>query len=106
MFFRVNLPNFLDPQTKSLRIALRTQLETFKQSFGERPATAFGKNRLLGFKLHAAGKTRRWSAVLTNTGIPGCNARHTALFIIQNFSRGKSGINLDAQTFSLRGKPF
>ena len=102
---RADLPQFLDADAISLRIAAVTQVETREQVTRQRPAAAFGKHGLARAQFHAALKMGRGVAVLADAKVAGGNAAHRAGLIKQHLSGRKPRIDLDAEGLGLLAQP-
>ena len=68
-------------------------------------AAPFGKNRLLGAKLHTAHEHVGRLAILADTHIPRGNAANGAGLVIQNLGSGKARIDFHAKRLGLLAKP-
>ena len=57
VFLRIDLPNFLDPQSISLRVTVFPKIEVLLDDLGERTVCTFGDQGALGVELHAGFET-------------------------------------------------
>ena len=64
-------------------------------------ATAFGKNRLFGMKLHAAHIIFGGPTILANAHIAGSNSFDRSIFIIKYFGRRKAWIDFNSNRLGL-----
>src|SRR5258708_4056577 len=92
-----NLPKLLEADAEFLRLALRIEAEALDQRLGEAAARAFGKQRVFGAQLHAAGERVLAVAVPGNAHVAGGNARDRAIGVEQHFDSRKARIDLDTQ---------
>ena len=98
---RLHFPQLLDADTVGLRIDAVAQLELLHQRLGERAAAAFGENRLFCMQFHAGLVSLGALAVAAYTEVAGGYASDRAVFVIEHFGRGETGIDFDAKPFGL-----
>src|SRR5258708_10613853 len=78
-----NLPKLLEADAEFLRLALRIEAEALDQRLGEAAARAFGKERVFGAQLHAAGQRVLAVAILCAAPIAGRHPRDRAIWVAQ-----------------------
>src|SRR3954471_2057424 len=99
------LPELLQAQAELLRLAPVSETMFCNQLLRQIAPRAFGKQRVLGAQLHAAGEIAARLAVLADAHIAGGDARHRTTVIGEHFGGGKARVDLDAERLGLGGKP-
>ncbi len=102
---RRHLPQLLEADAEFLRLAALVEAETLQQDLAQAAARAFGKQRVLGAQLHAAGEAVLAMAVLGDAHVAGGDAGDRAVGVEQHLGSGKAGIDLDPERFRLARKP-
>ncbi len=102
---RIDLPDFLEPDTELRRLSILVEPELRDQLLGQAAARAFGKQRILAEQLHAAGVGSLVRAVARHAHVAGGDAAHLAVLAIEHFDRREARIDFHAQRFSAGAKP-
>ena len=76
MLARVDIPDFLKPDTIVLSIRVCIEFEFCNQLFAKMASAAFGEEGVPAVQLLTGNKASLLLAVCINTHIPGCNAFH------------------------------
>ena len=103
--FGPHLPQFLDADTKFLRLAVMRQAVACDQLLGEMPARPFRKERVFPQQFHAAGIAIFLAAVFGKTHITGCDTDDLIVRAIKHLARGKTGIDLNPQRLRFLRQP-
>ena len=105
MFFRFDLPQFLDAEAICLRLDAFTQIELCHQLLAEAAAAPFGKEGVFGVQLHTDLIVRPLLALAGYAHIAGRHTFDRAIVIIEDLRSGKPRINLHTQGFRLLAQP-
>ncbi len=101
----INLPKFLEADTKFCWLATFIKLELRYQFLGKRTARTFPDQHIFAEQSHAARIVRTVCAIAFNAHVASCDTNHSAFIIIKHFSRRKARIDFNAKFFSLGTKP-
>jgi hypothetical protein len=102
---RIDLPEFLDPETIVLGSRARGQIVARDQFFAELATRAFGKQRVLGVQLQTRLETVFRLAVLVTAHVAGSDALDRTVVVVEDFGRGKAREDFDTDRFGLLGEP-
>src|SRR4051794_37160275 len=97
MFLRRDLPQFLEPDAKLLRLAVPGKIEFRDQLLGERAACAFGEQRVLGAQLHAARERALVVSVSSDAHVAGRDADHFPTVAVKHLGGREAWIDFDAK---------
>ena len=102
---RVDLPQLLDADAELLRINATAQLVLVHQHLGQRAASTFGEQRVLGVQLHALRVGILVLAVLADPHVAGSDSAHCAVLGVEHLGRGEARIDLHSQRLGLLAEP-
>jgi len=105
VFFRCDLPDFLDAEAVGLGVGVPGQSEAVEQHLGQGTAAAFGEDRLAGVEFDAGRVTVGLFPILADAHVAGGDAAHGSARVIEHLGRGETGVKFDAQGFGLPGQP-
>ena len=105
VLFRGYFPDFLNTDAVVLRILVRVQRKPADQLLAQVAATTFREQRVPGVQLHARHVAVLVFAIGAYTHIAGCNTFDPTVVMIENFSCGKSRVNLHPQPLCLLRQP-
>src|SRR5438105_13357999 len=94
---RVDLPDFLQADAELWWFAALVEAELCDQLLGQAAACTLGKQCVLAEQFHAAGVGILVRTVACNSHVAGGDAANLAVFAVDHFGRGKSGVDLDAE---------
>lgn len=101
----LNLPDFLDAETKFLRAGVAVKVKGTDDLAGQGPARAFGNKGIFGFKSNAIGMTGLWIAGGIQTQIAGDDAPDRSVAGAQHIDGRGHGENVDPEFGSLLAQP-
>src|SRR3546814_10520378 len=98
MFRRINIPQFLEPDTISLGLAIRLQIELPLQNFGEMTTYALRKEGIFRVQFQSWLIIGLVAAITGNAHIAGSDALYRTIFVIENLCGCETGENLYARS--------
>ena len=105
VLLRVDVPELLEADAVSLRLALLVELEDALQLLGQMPSRALGEEGVAAVKLHAGLVIRLVRSVPGDAHVAGGDALHRAVLVEQYLRSGEAREDLDTQRLGLAGEP-
>src|SRR5690606_5197125 len=105
VFLRPYLPQLLDADAEFLRLAAFGEVVASNELLGERAARTLPDQHILAEQFHAGLIVRAVRSVALHAHVAGCHPNDGVLIIVKDFGGCEAGIDLDAQSLGLAGKP-
>src|SRR4030095_3197314 len=94
MLLRCNLPEFLDPDSEFLGLAIAGEPEAFDHGLRKAASRALREQSVFAAKFDAPGEGVGGLAILTDPHVAGGDARDFSVCSIQHFCRGEPGVDV------------
>ncbi|EAV43418.1 hypothetical protein SIAM614_06528 [Stappia aggregata IAM 12614] len=105
VFFRVDLPQFLDAYAELRHVAVLVEIEFLDELLGQGAAGTFADQCVLAAQLHATGEHGVGLAVPADTHVARRNPNHVAVVVIEDFGSSKARVDFNTEGFGLLGEP-